>query len=78
MKREIEPPRNTDKKKPQGADDAGAPESGREAGDEALQNASPTDERADEKVIVNEQWEDKVVNAPTESGLSGSEEEFES
>lgn len=41
---------------------------GREGGDEALANSSlPNDARADEKVIVNEQREDKIVNTPSQT-----------
>lgn len=40
----------------------------REGGDDALAESSPEDTRADEKVIVNEQRENKVVNAPSQTG----------
>lgn len=41
---------------------------GREGGDEALADrSSPNDPRADEKVIVNEQREDKIVNTPSQT-----------
>ena len=40
----------------------------REGGDDALAETSPTDSRADEKVIVNEQAENKTVNVPSQTG----------
>lgn len=45
----------------------------REGGDDSLANASPVDSRADEKVIVNEQVSNKVVNAPSQTGVNASE-----
>lgn len=47
----------------------------REGGDDALAEISPTDARADEKVIVNEQRSDKVVNTPSQSGAHTNETE---
>lgn len=41
----------------------------REGGDDSLTNASPEDSRADEKIIVNEQREDKITNAPSDQPL---------
>lgn len=41
----------------------------REGGDDALAESSPTDDRSDEKVIVNEQRENKIVNAPSQTGV---------
>lgn len=38
----------------------------REGGDDAL-NADPEDNRLDEKVIVNEQRSDQVVNTPSQA-----------
>lgn len=35
----------------------------REGGDDALAETNPSDSRMDEKVIVNEQSENKIVNA---------------
>ena len=46
----------------------------REGGDDALQ-MSPEDTRADEKVIVNEQKENKAVNAPSQTAALPSEAE---
>lgn len=46
----------------------------REGGDDALQ-MSPDDTRADEKVIVNEQKENKAVNAPSQTAALPSEVE---
>lgn len=39
----------------------------REGGDDALAEKNPSDSRLDEKVIVNEQSEQKIVNAPSQS-----------
>ena len=45
----------------------------REGGDDSLAEASPFDDRADEKVIVNEQREHKTVNAPSQTAANTSE-----
>lgn len=45
----------------------------REGGEDALAETSPQDSRADEKVIVNEQREDKIVNVPSQTGAHTSE-----
>jgi hypothetical protein len=45
----------------------------REGGDDALAESSPTDSRSDEKVIVNEQRENKIVNAPSQTAANTSE-----
>lgn len=45
----------------------------REGGDDSLANASPDDSRADEKVIVNEQRESKIVNEPSQTAAHPSE-----
>ena len=45
----------------------------REGGDDALAESSPTDNRSDEKVIVNEQRENKIVNAPSQTAVNASE-----
>lgn len=47
----------------------------REGGDDALAETSPTDDRADEQVIVNQQESNRTVNQPsqTESGRGGSD-----
>jgi len=47
----------------------------REGGDDALAETDPTDARADEKVIVNEQRENKTVNAPSQTAPHTSERE---
>ena len=53
---------------------------GRGGGDDSLLNSSPTDSRSDEKVVVNEQRGDKVVNGPSQTAAnteeSGSDEEI--
>lgn len=46
----------------------------REGGDDALAEASPYDSRDDEKVIVNEQRENKTVNRPSQTAANTSEE----
>ncbi len=45
----------------------------REGGDDSLAESSPTDSRSDEKVIVNEQRENKIVNAPSQTAVNTSE-----
>lgn len=46
---------------------------GREGGDDSLINSSPTDSRSDEKVVVNEQRADKIVNGPSQTAANTSE-----
>jgi hypothetical protein len=46
---------------------------GREGGDDSLVNSSPTDSRSDEKVVVNTQRENKIVNAPPQTAANTSE-----
>jgi hypothetical protein len=46
----------------------------REGGDDSLAEASPYDSRDDEKVIVNEQRENKTVNRPSQTAANTSEE----
>lgn len=45
----------------------------REGGDDALAETNPSDGRMDEKVVVNTQSENKIVNTPSQSDphLSG-------
>ena len=50
----------------------------REGGDDALAESSPTDDRSDEKVIVNEQRGNKTVNAPSQTAANTSESGEES
>ena len=47
----------------------------RERGDDSLENTNPSDSRADEKVIVNEQSSNKTVNAPSQTAVNTSENE---
>lgn len=47
----------------------------REGGDDSLAEASPYDSRSDEKVIVNEQLENKTVNTPSQTAVNSSEVE---
>ena len=49
------------------------PNKKREGGDDSLENANPSDSRADEKVIVNEQASNKTVNAPSQTAVNPSE-----
>ena len=44
-----------------------------EGGEDSVENMSPTDENADEKVIVNEQREHKTVNTPSQTAANTSE-----
>lgn len=41
---------------------------GRQGADDALAETNPHDSRLDEKVIVNTQSENKIVNAPSQTG----------
>jgi len=59
------PPKTKDREEP----NAG----GREGGDNSLANSSPTDSRSDEKVVVNEQRSDKIVNGPSQTAANTSE-----
>lgn len=45
----------------------------REGGDDALAETNPADARLDEKVIVNEQSEQKIVNSPSQTDAHPSE-----
>jgi len=45
----------------------------REGGDDALAESSPNDSRSDEKVIVNEQRENKIVNGASQTAVNTSE-----
>ncbi|MGZ8543888.1 MAG: hypothetical protein ACXWV0_01265 [Flavisolibacter sp.] len=76
-------PRDPKEKNTQGPFTSPEPEKAleREGGDDNLADSSPTDNRSDEKVIVNEQRENKTVNAPSQtaaytSGGSGNDEEI--
>ena len=46
---------------------------GREVEANSAEDMSPTDNNADEKVIVNEQREHKTVNAPSQTAVNASE-----
>lgn len=80
--KQNEPPKvPRPKKGEQGYDKKGTDAPQREGGDESLTESSPTDSRLDEKVIVNEQRSDKIVNgapqtSPNTSERSGSDEEI--
>lgn len=45
----------------------------REGGDDALSETNPSDSRLDEKVVVNTQSEQKIVNAPSQTEAHPSE-----
>ena len=45
----------------------------REVTEDSSEDISPTDDNADEKVIVNEQREHKTVNAPSQTAVNTSE-----
>ncbi len=47
----------------------------REGGDDALAETNPSDSRMDEKVVVNTQSEQKIVNAPSQTEAHPSEGE---
>ena len=69
MNKEINDPRKGPG--PKGANTKRPKETaGREGGDDSLASTSPTDTRADEKVIVNEQREHKIVNAPSQTAVN--------
>lgn len=61
--RKANGPKGTNPKQPENI-------TGREGGDDSLANTSPSDSRADEKVIVNEQREHKIVNAPSQTAVN--------
>ncbi len=66
-------PRKKNEKKKQGYQESPDATSRKEGGEDALAETSPQDSRADEKVIVNEQREDKIVNVPSQTGAHTSE-----
>lgn len=45
----------------------------REGGEDSVEQMSPTDNNADEKVIVNQQRENKTVNEPSQTAANTSE-----
>lgn len=57
----TQPPHKKEPKKQEGYDKKETP-----ADNQSLEQASPDDMRADEKVIVNEQAADKVVNTTSD------------
>lgn len=71
MNYQQEPPKDPRKKQQPGSPDPKV-SNDREGADDALQS-SPTDSRLDEKVIVNEQRSDKIVNTPAQGGINDSE-----
>jgi len=66
--------RNTHWNVPPKTNRKGEPDAnGREGGEDSLVNSSPTDSRSDEKVVVNEQRSDKIVNGPSQTAVNTSE-----
>ena len=49
---------------------------GREGGDDILSDPDPHDSRLDEKIVVNTQRENKIVNAPSQTDAHPSEGEY--
>jgi hypothetical protein len=47
----------------------------REGGEDAIAETNPADGRLDEKVIVNEQQENKIVNSPSQTSAHTTEGE---
>jgi hypothetical protein len=66
-------PRKKNEEKKQGYQEPPDTTPRREGGEDALAETSPHDSRADEKIIVNEQREDKIVNVPSQTGAHTSE-----
>lgn len=62
-----DPNKRSEISKPKFADADTTPR--REGGDDALAETNPTDARADEKVIVNEQASNNIVNRPSQTEL---------
>jgi hypothetical protein len=60
----TDPKNGPEKKEPKFSDADMTPR--REGGDDALAETAPTDARADEKVIVNEQESNRAVNTTTQ------------
>ena len=73
MEKEINNPRDTQERNKKPSYDVPNQTAGREGGDDSLAEASPTDPRDDEKVIVNEQREHKTVNTPSQTAPNTSE-----
>ena len=71
MNNQQDPPKDPRKKQQPGNPDAKTAD-GRESSENALES-SPTDSRLDEKVIVNEQRSDKIVNSPAQAATNDSE-----
>jgi hypothetical protein len=75
MERDSHEPRDPREKQPEQPTYASQPDltPRREGGDDSLAESSPTDNRSDEKVIVNEQRANKTVNAPSQTAANTSE-----
>ena len=75
MNRESEGPRNKEDNSKSSSDPRPDTTPRREGGDDALAERNPSDSRMDEKVIVNEQSEQKIVNSPSQTDAHPSEGE---
>jgi hypothetical protein len=73
MQKNSDPKDPRPKKGTPGYDKNKSEPAGREGGDDSLTESSPTDSRLDEKVIVNEQRSEKIVNAPSQTAANTSE-----
>ena len=69
----VNPDRNIPPKTKKQEEEFRADTNGRESGNDSLENSSPTDSRSDEKVVVNEQRENKIVNGPPQTSANTSE-----
>ena len=75
MKKDMDTPPKARERKPGEPTYASQPDvtPRREGGEDTLSESSPTDNRSDEKVIVNEQRANKTVNAPSQTAANTSE-----
>ena len=75
MKRDMNTPRGPHNRKPGDPTYASQPDvtPRKIGGDDSLENSSPDDSHADEKVIVNEQRANKTVNAPSQTAVNTNE-----
>ena len=66
-------PRNKNERNKQGYEEPAHTTPRKEGGEDSLAETSPQDTKADEKIIVNEQREDKIVNVPSQTAAHTSE-----
>ena len=69
MNRTTQPPKDPRRKKGSEADQREERNHEWDGGADRLENASPDDSRSDEKVIVNEQRQDRIVNEQQQDGI---------